>query len=406
MRHPLDTRALLALLSALLLTISLACGRPGASAGDGGGSSAQEENGGNESGKSGDGDDDDAPGFHRDDLEEEDEEEAVPVEVVALGRGPIETVLRFSTNLEAENDVQVVSRATRQLQVQQLLVEEGAEVGRGQLLLRLENAELRTALKRIEGQLAKARREYDRQTNLYEQRLISEQVYNEATYELEQLELALEDAKRELGYTEVRAPIAGTVTERHVSVGDQVTANQMLFRIVDFDSIVARVYVPEKDLWRVSPGLEARLYADADRSLERLGAVERVAPQVDPRSGTVKVTIAIPRGAGLLPGMYVSVELITAVNDEAVLVPKKALIYDAEQIFVFRLAEEDRVERLLIRARLEDRDNIEPMGELAEGDQIVVAGQAGLKDGSLVRLIEEQAEGGEPSAEAAEVSEG
>ena len=383
MRHRLDIRALLALLSALLVTLSLACGRPEASTGDdgGGGRAAREEGEGDNGNESGEGGGEDGE-------DEEDEEEAVPVEVVALSRGPIETVLRFSTNLEAENDVQVVSRATRQLQVDQLLVEEGAEVGRVQLLLRLENAELRTNLKRIEGQLAKARREYDRQTNLYDQQLISEQVYNEATYELEQLELSLEDARRELGYTEVRAPIAGTVTERHVSVGDQVTANQMLFRIVDFDSIVARVYVPEKDLWRVRDGLEARLYAEADRSVERLGAVERVAPQVDPRSGTVKVTIGIPRGAGLLPGMYVSVELITAVNDEAVLVPKKALIYDAEQIFVFRLKEDDRVERLLIEARLEDRDNIEPGGELAAGDRIVVAGQAGLKDGSLVRLIE------------------
>ena len=260
MRHRLDIRALLALWIALLLTLSLACGRPGASADgdeDGEEQSAQEETDSDK--KTGDGED------------EEDEEEAVPVEVVALERGPIETVLRFSTNLEAENDVQVVSRATRQLQVRQLLVEEGAEVGRGQVLLRLENAELRTALARIEGQLAKARREYDRQTSLYGQQLISEQAYNDATYELEQLELALTDAQRELGYTEVRAPISGTVTERHVSLGDQVTANQDLFRIVDFDSIVARVYVPEKDLARVSEGLEARLYAESARDVERRG---------------------------------------------------------------------------------------------------------------------------------------
>lgn len=378
MRHRLDTRGLLAALSALLLTLSLACGRPADSADggeDGGEQAAAEETDSDK--KNGD-----------EDGDEEDEEEAVPVEVVALEHGPIETVLRFSTNLEAENDVQVVSRASRQLQVRQLLIEEGAEVVRGQVLLRLENSELRTALARIEGQLDNARREYERQTNLYGQQLISEQTYNDATYELDQLELALQDSQRELGYTEVRAPIAGTVTERHVSVGNQVTANQMLFRIVDFDSIVARVYVPEKDLWRVSKGLEARLYTEANRSVERRGSVDRVAPQVDPRSGTVKATIAIPRGAGLLPGMYVSVELITAVNAEAVLVPKKALIYDAEQIYVFRLGEEERVERLLVEARLEDRDNIEPAGTLAAGERIVVAGQAGLKDGSLVRLID------------------
>lgn len=325
------------------------------------------------------------------DGEDEKGEEAVPIEVVGLTRGPIETILRFSTNLEAENEVQVVSQASRQLPVRQLLVEEGDDVRQGQVLLRLQNDELRTALARTKGQLEKAKREYDRQTNLYNQRLISEQTYNEATYELDQLALALKDANRELGYTEVRAPISGKVTGRHVSVGDQVTPSQALFDIVDFDSIVARVYVPEKELWRVQPGLEARIYAEAARGAKRQGTVDRIAPRVDPRSGTVKTTVAIPRNAELLPGMYVSVDLVTEVNSNAVLVPKKALIYDADQIFVFRLKEEDRVERLLIEARLEDRDNIEPAALLGEGDRIVVAGQAGLKDGSLVRLVGEGA---------------
>ncbi len=331
--------------------------------------------------------------------EDEDREEAVPIEVVDLGRGRIETVLRFSTNLEAESEVQVVSQASGQLPVVHLLVEEGADVRKGQVLLRLQNDQLRTALERTRGQLAKAQREYDRQTNLHEQQRISEQAYSEATYELEQLQLTLKDAQRELGYTEVRASISGTVTGRHVIVGNQVTRGQVLFDIVDFESIVARVYVPEKELWRIRPGLDARLVAEATRGAERRGSVDRIAPRVDPRSGTVKVTIAIPRGERLLPGMYVSVELVTAVNEDAVLVPKKALIYDADQIFVFRLVEpgedgegDDRVERLLVEARLEDRDNIEVGDALAAGDRIVIAGQAGLKNGSLVRLVGAQAE--------------
>jgi membrane fusion protein (multidrug efflux system) len=326
--------------------------------------------------------------------DDENQEEAVPVEVLDLGRGRIETVLRFSTNLEAEREVRVVSQASGQLPVVHLLAEEGADVRKGQVLLRLQNDQLRTALERTRGQLAKAQREYDRQTNLHEQKLISEQAYTEATYELEQLQLALKDAQRELSYTEVRAPISGTVTERHVSVGNQVTRGQMLFGIVDFDSIVARVYVPEKELWRIRPELEARILAEAARGDVRRGSVDRIAPRVDPKSGTVKVTVAIPRSETLLPGMYVSVELITDVNEDAVLVPKKALIYDADQIFVFRLVEgegdsagEDRVERLLVEARLEDRDHIEVGGSLVEGDHIVIAGQAGLKDDSLVRLV-------------------
>jgi membrane fusion protein (multidrug efflux system) len=383
-----------------VLSVPVACSRPGESSNDSDSSEQSASVDEAEDAKK----NDDSDGEEEN---EEDEEEAVPIEVVDLARGRIETVLRFSTNLEAENEVQVVSQASRQLPVVQLLVEEGDDVRKGQVLLRLHNDELETALERTRGQLAKAQREYERQTNLHDQQLISEQAYNETTYELEQLELALKDARRELGYTEVRAPIAGTVTLRHISVGNQVTPNQRLFDIVDFNSIVARVYVPEKELWRIRPGLEARLYAEATRGAARLGSVDRIAPRVDPRSGTVKATVAIPRSTELLPGMYVSVELVTDVNEDAVLVPKKALIYDADQLFVFRLVDrdgKDRVERLLIEARLEDRDNIEPAELLAEGDRIVVAGQAGLKDASFVRLVgaEDVADDGgdqEPAAE-------
>ena len=87
---------------------------------------------------------------------EEDEEEAVPVALASLGRGRIESVLRFSTNLEAEREVQVLAESTRE--VRQLLVEEGDRVSRGAVLIRLEDDEQRTELERIEGQIAKAQR--------------------------------------------------------------------------------------------------------------------------------------------------------------------------------------------------------------------------------------------------------
>ncbi len=316
---------------------------------------------------------------------EEEENEAVPVAVTTLARGRIESVLRFSTHLEAEKEVQVFSQAARQ--VRQLLAEEGDEVRRGEVLLRLQDEEQRTALARVESQLAKARKEHVRQQSLFEQQLISEQAFNDATYELQQLDLALQDAQRELGYTEVRAPISGTVTLRQVNVGDHITLNQHLFDIVDFDSIVARVYVPEKELSRIRVGEVARVTADATGGEERAGSVLRITPRVDPKSGTVKVTVAIPRVLELLPGMYVSVSLVTDVHDDAILVPKRALVHDGDQQFVFRVQGES-VERLRVRSALEDRDSIEPEGGLEVGDRVVVVGQAGLKEGTTIRIVE------------------
>jgi membrane fusion protein, multidrug efflux system len=326
---------------------------------------------------------------------EEAEDQRVPVEVAALERGYIEEVLRFSTNLEAESEVQVFSQAARL--VTGLYVEEGDDVRKGQVLLRLQDDAQRTQLDRVESQLAKAQREHERQRNLFSQQLISEQAFNEATYDLEQLELALSDAKRELGYTEVKAPIAGTVTQRLVNVGDQVTINQHLFDIVDFDSIVARVFAPEKTLPRLAKGSAANVYATAFGSEPRRGEIDRIAPVVDSRTGTVKVTVSIPRSADLRPGMYVSVELITAVHEDALLIPKRALVYDDEQIYVFRIEEAAagepiKVERLQVEVELEDRDHVEPSDRFAVGDRIVVAGQAGLKSDAEVRLVGEKDE--------------
>lgn len=316
---------------------------------------------------------------------EEEVEELPPVEAVALGRGRIESVLRFSTNLEAESEVQVFSQAARQ--VIELKVEEGDQVRKGDLLLRLQNDEQRSAVARAESQLRKAHREYERQKNLFNKELISEQAFNDATYEVEQMELAKEDAERDLTYTEVRAPISGTITARAVNLGDQITVNQHLFDIVDFNSIVARVYVPEREVSRLALQQEARLYADSLSGEERRGEVLRIAPVVDPRSGTVKVTVSIPRNQELLPGMYVEVELVTDVNTDALLIPKRAVIYDNNQAFVYRLKDDDTVEQLFFDVSLTDRDFVEPQGDrVAVGDLIVIAGQAGLKSGAKVRL--------------------
>lgn len=310
--------------------------------------------------------------------------EAIPVEVAPLGAGRIEATLRFSATLEAERDVHVFAEATRR--VVKLLVEEGKTVRKGQLLVSLQDEEQRSALAKATSQMDQRRREFDRQKNLFDQKLVSEQAFIDAEYQFDQARLALEDAERELAYTEVRAPISGIITERSVNLGDFVSVNQPLFRIVDFNSIVARIYVPEQELPRLARLQPARLTADALGGSVFSGAIDRISPVVDPGTGTIKVTVATPRQEGLRPGMYVQVELVTAIHEKAIRIPKKALVYDNDQIFVFRLGDERTVQRLPVVPVLEDTEFMEPSEGLALGDEIVVAGQSGLKDGATVRL--------------------
>jgi membrane fusion protein (multidrug efflux system) len=292
--------------------------------------------------------------------------------------------------------VQVFSQASRL--VRELLVEEGDLVRRDQVLVRLQDDEQRNALTKVRGQLDRARREYERKQRLFDEQLIAEQEFNDATHEIDQLQISLADAERELGYTEVRAPIEGTVTSRLVKLGDQISPGQHLFDIVDFDTIVARIYVPEKNLSLLRAGQPARILAQALKGHEYDGVVKRIAPVVDAKSGTVKVTVAVGRQPGLLPGMYVDVDLVTATHRDAVLVPKRALVYDDDEMFVYRLAAENRVERVSVEAVLADRNHVEPSAGLAEGDRVVIAGQAGLKDGALVDLLDEQGDDEERAA--------
>ncbi|NOZ94691.1 MAG: efflux RND transporter periplasmic adaptor subunit [Acidobacteria bacterium] len=312
------------------------------------------------------------------------QEEAVPVEVVTLSRGPIEAMLRLSSNLEAERAVTVYAQAPRL--VRRLLVEEGDAVTKGQLLVRLQDDEQRLALKKAESRYRQAKEEFERQQKLYEQQLVAEQVFIDAHHALDQARVAYDEARQALSYTEVRAPIAGIVTERLVNLGDSVTINQALFRVVDFDSIVARIYVPEKDLRRLAVGQPARIFATALGEKPLAGKVLRISPVVDPKTGTIKVTVAVPNQPGLRPGLFVDVELVTDVHPDAILIPKRALVYDNDQVFAFRVGKDHRAHRTEVKILLQTADTVEPAGGFDEGDILVVAGQAGLKDGTLVRL--------------------
>jgi membrane fusion protein (multidrug efflux system) len=122
---------------------------------------------------------------------------------------------------------------------------------------------------------------------------------------------------------------------------------------------------------------------------EFMGYVKRIAPVVESKTGTVKVTIGLREIGELRPGMYVDVELITAKRADALLITKRALLYDGELSYVFRLLPERKVERVVVEPRIADKLNIEPASGFEEGDQIVVAGQTGLKDGAKVRLPED-----------------
>lgn len=316
------------------------------------------------------------------------EDPAVPVEVVSVQTGPIEAVIRATSTLVAEEQVQVLAEASRR--VVQILVEEGDQVAQGALLLRLQDAEQKSMLAKARTAYDTAQREWDRQQRLFERELTTEKAKNDALAAYEQRKIEVEDAERELGYTQVRASIGGTVTQRFVKIGDQVNPGQQLFEIINFQSLEAKIFVPEKELTRLEAGQVVRVRAPAIRTEPFMARLERVSPIVDARSGTVRATVDVGGQPGLRPGLYVDVEVVTAVRPDAILVPKRALVYDEDRMSVFRV-KNGRAERVPVIPAMTDERWVMPASGIAVGDTLVTAGQAGLKNDARIEIVTREA---------------
>ncbi|MDA7628673.1 efflux RND transporter periplasmic adaptor subunit, partial [Verrucomicrobia bacterium] len=292
---------------------------------------------------------------------------------------------------QAEEQVQVLART--QNPAIELLVEEGDHVEKDQVLLRLESDRQKTAYDQTMTQFDKARVEFERLEKLYKESLISESEYLNAKFAYDQARLQLDTAKRDLDYTEVRAPIQGTITARSVKVGDKVTTGTSIFEIINLESTVAVVHAPEQYLPKLKKDMQARLISATLDNQVFEGYVKRISPVVDAEAGTVKVVVGVKERGSLSPGMWVQVELVLDENDEAILIPKRSITYAVDQTFAFKVDTDEegvrRAKRQLVVVRNSDKEHIEPVEGFEEGDLIVVAGQGGLKDDSAIRELSE-----------------
>ena len=179
---------------------------------------------------------------------------SIPVEVKTVGRGNIAATLLTYTSLEAERHVDVVSRT--QGLVKTIFVEEGDIVEEGQPLAQLDTDVLDLTLQEREVNMNSLESNYNRAQELQEQELLSSQEFEQTRFQYEAAKSQYESAKLQLAYTTIRSPFAGIVTDRMIDVGNLVNNNDVVFRTADLDPLLARIFVPEKDIAQVLRGLK------------------------------------------------------------------------------------------------------------------------------------------------------
>jgi membrane fusion protein (multidrug efflux system) len=158
--------------------------------------------------------------------------------------------------------------------------------------------------------------------------------------------------------------------------------------MVKLDDIVARVFVPGRYLPVVAENQPAVVTSEflPDRAFK--GWVKRISPVIDPKSGTFKVTVGVKsdKPTDLPPGLFVGVRVITDTRPDAVLIPKRAVVYEGGERYVFTIVK-DRAVKKKLTVGYEDPANVEAPSGFEVGATVIVLGQSGLKDGSMVRSV-------------------
>jgi len=329
------------------------------------------------------------------DNDAEDEVQTVPVEVATTRRAEMAAVYHGTAPIESERKAFVMPKVKGE--IRQVLADEGDRVREGQLLARLDGDQLRLEVALAEATMRKLERDYARNTELQTKGLVSAVSIDNLKYELEAAKASWELARLQLSYTDIRSPIAGTVTQRLdvVKVGNTVkpmgevieSADRALFVVEGLDSLMLRINVPERELAKLSVDQVAELGFDAVPDRAFAGKIALISPYVDAATATFPVRIRITDTGGLLrPGMFARVAIIYERKLDALQIPRTALLDGDGPPKVFVVQDGKAAERP-VQLGLSNGAYVEIVSGLKDGDQVVVVGQAAVKPGAAVRIV-------------------
>lgn len=343
----------------------------------------------------------------------EKEPEKVVVGMQQVGTDNVEIYGEYVGRIRARRFVEVRARVEGYLE--SMLFEEGKRVHRNQPLFVINRAQYKARadkaqaqLKKDKAQEAKAARDVERLRPLYEQKAASQldldnavAAYESAKASVAMSEADLAQANLELGYTTVKSPISGYISERYADIGTLVGpgAKSLLATIVDSDTVLVdfsltaqdylrslqrNVKLGEKDTSRSwQPNITVTL---ADNSVYPVrGLVDFAEPQVDPKTGTfsVRAELANPQRQ-LLPGQFTKVKLLLDVRENAVVVPSKAVVVEKGGAYVYVVRRDSTFEKRFIETGPEVANRTVVERGLGVGETIITEGYNKLTPGVLV----------------------
>lgn len=317
----------------------------------------------------------------------------VAVHVVKLTRATVRAHVAAFGTVEPEPAAadRPAAAATLAAPAGGLLVEvaavEGAKVARGDRLFRFDSRQADAAVAKARAALGFAEQVLARQRKLAEIDSTSQKNMLEAEQQMAAAQQDLKSADAARALLEVAAPIDGVIARVFVRTGEAVEAGRPLAALIDPDRLVASVAVPGHEVAMLKAGATVAVRVDDGRPAVQ-GTLAFIAPETDPRTGTVAARISLPAGCGLRPGQFVAVRIVSEERANRLVAPADSVIRTADGGHAVAVVAGDRAKPAPVRTGLTENGLTEIEGEgLDEGTTIVGPEAYGLPGDVRIKVV-------------------
>lgn len=339
--------------------------------------------------------------------------EAVPVRVEPVKAGDFPLYYKALGTVTATNTVNVRSRVAGELV--KIHFQEGQQVKAGDLLAQIDPRPYRIALQQAEGTLAQnqaqlknAQVDLARYKGLYAEDSIAKQTLDTAEAQVAQFQglvktnqAAVNDARLNLDFTEIRAPISGRLGLRQLDLGNLVAANDTtaLVIITQTEPISVAFTLPETELdtvlerYRSGARLPVEAWDRGDRKLQASGVLGSLDNQIDTTTGTLKFKGTFQnKDHALFPNQFVNVRLLADTLKQVVLAPAAAIQFGNDGTFAYVVTPQNTVTIRKLKVGASDGQNSVIVEGLSAGDRLVLEGTDRLREGTKVEVVEDSSQ--------------
>jgi RND family efflux transporter MFP subunit len=311
------------------------------------------------------------------------DEDVKNVSILEVQESPFSNFLEVQGRIDAEDNVQVSPEA--QGVIIAVYASIGQNVGRGQVLAQIDDKVLRQNISELQTQLDLANTLFQRQKNLWDQKIGTEIQFINARTQKEAAERRIATLRSQIAMYKIKAPIAGTIDAMDMKVGSVASPGMSSIRIINASKLKAKAQVAESYAGRVSQGDNVQvILPDLPDTINT--KISFASKTIDPVSRSFNVEIKLPSNGKYRPNMLSILKIVDYQNEKALIVPVNA-IQKAENGDYLFISENGKAKRVNIQTGKISDGKAEILSGIKAGDKVVVTGTDGLSEGDIIKAI-------------------